>query len=390
MLYQSERHAQLAATDWTQEKAVNAIMDIRKRLLDNFDSENLWPCHPDEDSMCPVNKSIYFGAAGVLMALKEIELKQKIAPSLDYKQIIQKVYRNYLSNPDSGEVVPSLTIGESGILFLKFIWGEGVTSDLERLKKLIRENIKNPTLEALWGAPGTMLLPLYFYRKTQSQEWRDLFLENAEFLFSTWCYPYKSSYVWEQDLYGKKRRILGAGHGFIGNITPLLAGRDLLSSERQEFLLNTTSKVLKLSAIHYNGEVNWPYLFDEPGDRGILMQWCHGAPGIITGLKNYPKGWDPELDELLIKGGHAIWTAGPLKKGVGICHSTDGNGWAFLTLYQRTKDPLWLKKARDFAMKALTQRNGRYSLWTGEAGLMLFLQSCIDENDEILSLDYFA
>jgi hypothetical protein len=50
-----------------------------------------------------------------------------------------------------------------------------------------------------------------------------------------------------------------------------------------------------------------------------------------------------------------VWRAGPLTKGPSLCHGTAGNGFAFLSLYQRSGDALWLSQARRFAMHAIEQ-----------------------------------
>jgi hypothetical protein len=47
--------------------------------------------------------------------------------------------------------------------------------------------------------------------------------------------------------------------------------------------------------------------------------------------------------------------AGPLVKGSNLCHGTGGNGYAFLKLYRRTGDAVWLERARAFAMTAIAQ-----------------------------------
>ena len=63
----------------------------------------------------------------------------------------------------------------------------------------------------------------------------------------------------------------------------------------------------------------------------------------------------PELGALLGEAGRFTWAAGPRTKGAGLCHGTGGNGYAFLKLYQRTNDPIWLDRARQFAMTAIVQ-----------------------------------
>ena len=63
-------------------------------------------------------------------------------------------------------------------------------------------------------------------------------------------------------------------------------------------------------------------------------------------------------------------------------------------MHARTGDPSWLERARRFAMHALGQvraaarehGRGRYSLWTGDAGVALFLQDCIDGAGELPGL----
>jgi hypothetical protein len=92
-----------------------------------------------------------------------------------------------------------------------------------------------------------------------------------------------------------------------------------------------------------------------------------------------------ELDEMLVEGGRFTWMAGPLAKGSNLCHGTGGNGYAFLKLHKRTGDPVWLERARAFAMTAIAQcreertalGRGRYTLWTGDIGLAIYLADCL-------------
>ena len=104
-----------------------------------------------------------------------------------------------------------------------------------------------------------------------------------------------------------------------------------------------------------------------------------------------------QFTELLVAGGELIWRAGPLAKGPGLCHGTAGNGYAFLKLFGRTGDELWLERARAFAMHAAAQvermRNthgrGRYTLWTGDLGTALYLRSCIEADAAMPMIDNF-
>jgi DUF1680 family protein len=101
------------------------------------------------------------------------------------------------------------------------------------------------------------------------------------------------------------------------------------------------------------------------------------------------------MDAMLIKAGTTAWNAGPLAKGYGLCHGTAGNGYAFLKLYRRTGDPNWLERARSFAMHAIAQRErmrqryarGRYTLWTGDPGLAVYVWHCLSGADGMPGLD---
>ena len=117
---------------------------------------------------------------------------------------------------------------------------------------------------------------------------------------------------------------------------------------------------------------------------GSVLQWCHGAPGVVASLAPVAPN-DAEHERLLLAGGELTWRAGPLVKGSNLCHGTAGNGYAFLALFKRTRDELWLGRARAFAMHAVAQvareravlQRGRYTLWTGDPGTALYLADCL-------------
>ncbi len=114
---------------------------------------------------------------------------------------------------------------------------------------------------------------------------------------------------------------------------------------------------------------------------------------MVTCLAELPE----PIDDLLIAGGETIWRAGPLKKGANLCHGTAGNGYAFLKLYKRTGDEKWLAYARAFAMHAIAQSEAdcvahgmrRYSLWTGDLGLAVYLWDCLKAHAAFPTLDVF-
>jgi lantibiotic modifying enzyme len=269
--------------------------------------------------------------------------------------------------------------------------------DHERLYKLIESNIEHEALELLWGAPGTMLPALFLYERTGEDRWRELYLRNAEHLLRTLEYHADFDvWMWTQNLYGETVRLTGAGHGFAGNMASLLRGAALLSDEQRALVTERAAHTLRSIALRDGALANWlPHVgASRRGRDKILVQWCHGAPGMILGLSRLPA--DDETNELLVAGAELIWRAGPLAKGAGLCHGTAGNGYAFLAMHARTGDSRWLERARRFGMHALQQvraaalehGRGRYSLWTGDVGVALFLLDCIDGAGELPSLGY--
>jgi hypothetical protein len=97
---------------------------------------------------------------------------------------------------------------------------------------------------------------------------------------------------------------------------------------------------------------------------------------------------DEAFTELLVAGGELTWRAGPIRKGPSLCHGTAGNGYAFLKLFGRTGDERWLERARAFAMHAIGQLDGaRFSLWTGDVGVALYLRACLDGDDRFPTID---
>ena len=155
----------------------------------------------------------------------------------------------------------------------------------------IARNIPNPTNEALWAAPGTMVGALHMFGWTGEERWRELYLENVEQLWRTWL-PSESAHchLWTQDLYGSIVQLLGAGHGFAGNAYALLRGAALLPAERREALYDRCVETLRATAVLEGDSANWPQSVGapRPGRTHMLVQWCHGAPGIVTGLADFP------------------------------------------------------------------------------------------------------
>jgi hypothetical protein len=262
-------------------------------------------------------------------------------------------------------------MGESGPLLAA--WRVEPSADLaDRLFARVRENIDNEAVEIMWGAPGTMLAARAMLDWTGEERWADAWRESAETVWKA----RDPDGLWTNRLYGETFRSLGPPHGLVGNVHALRAG-GLLAPERVERLEQETAAILERLALTEDGLANWPSR-EGTTDEALRLQWCNGAPGIVAATAHY-------LDEaLLLAGAELTWQAGPpgMDKGSGLCHGTAGNGYAFLKAFERTGDELWLERARRFAVHALGQvvrrGRGRYSLWTGDAGVALYAADCLD------------
>jgi hypothetical protein len=189
--------------------------------------------------------------------------------------------------------------------------------------------------------------------------------------------------LWTQTLYGSSARYLGPVHGYAGNMLALLRGWSWLDPAQRAQVAAAIPRTLAATAWQSDMGANWPAVAESLASPR-LVQYCHGAPGVVIVFADAPVA-TPELDEVLRQAGEFIWRAGPLAKGPGLCHGTGGNGYAFLKLHARFGEPVWLERARAFAMTAIAQcraarrryGQGRYSLWTGDLGLAVYLQDCL-------------
>ena len=228
------------------------------------------------------------------------------------------------------------------------------------------------------GQPGLLFIADALIERTGEPRWAAAWRELAERLLAS----QGEHGFWTQDLYGKVEELLGPAHGTAGIVAALARRPELLPPER--FAASIT-RAFARTAVREGAHANWPPALHEGlvhRTGTIRLQWCHGAPGIVTSLAALPR--EPELDELLLAGGELTWAAGPLRKGAGLCHGTAGNGFALLKLFTRTGDERWLERARAFATHAAAQveatrrehGHGRHTLWTGDLGTALYLEAC--------------
>ena len=399
MLYETERHLPIGKTSWSAGAAEDALRDVLQGAIRDYSEETLWQSPKDIESSGELATTIYRGGMGVLWALDYLAEYIDGDLPLDKHTLADQLYTRFFNTEAKalaeyavdGQTVPSHWLGESGLLLTKSKLQPSAAGDIwQKLLPIVRGNMKNPTMEPLWGGTGSIICALFKLEQQDSPQWRAVLVEHAQYMKDaiTRDNPFNCP-IWIQDLYGQKRTLLGAGHGFVGNMYPFIRGGRFLPKALSDWALNDAVECVIKSALVEGDCCNWaPALVPVEGASGkILLQWCHGAPGVIIALNAIPLGYSRQFDELLIKAGECIWQAGPLTKGVGICHGTDGNGYALLKLYSRTGDTKWLERARAFAMYAIGQNINGHSLWEGDLGLACFLHACLMADDRFPLLD---
>jgi len=389
-LFEPDRHEPLLERAWDARVAADAIVRIATEVQAAASPEGVWSS--PETAGEPPAMGLYFGSAGTVWALDYLA-REGAAPA--GPSFAEHVPAMLASNHESHVALKLQTRGYlvagAGILLLqhKFTRSAAVA---DALADVIAENMDDPALELMWGAPGTMLAALFMHRATGEARWAELFRAGAEALERTFVFDEATgAFLWSQALYGWTTKHIGAVHGFAGNAHVLWAGRHLLEPEAWAGWSSGIAETLRATAQHGEAGVNWPA--EAPTHPKALVQHCHGAPGMITtlGLLEEP------IDDLLLAGGELTWTAGPLTKGANLCHGTAGAGYAFLKLFERTGDQLWLDRARAYAMHAIAQsdaeaeRLGRRdpTLWTGDPGVACYLLDCIQARARFPTIDVF-
>jgi hypothetical protein len=296
----------------------------------------VWTPHELDAPVQPFEEvGLYLGAAGMLWALRR--LGSTFEAPLDTTLVAGN---------------PSLLSGETGVLLV-------TRADDARLQELVDANAESAWNELLWGAPGSMLAARH--AGLDASRSAEVLLERVD-----------ADQLWTQDLDGDVARFLGAVHGFAGNI------HALRSHVPDDELRAWVESVLRAQAVWDGDTVNWP---PTAGREPTRVQWCHGAPGIVTAIG------DLMPEDLLLAAAECTWRYGPHPKGPGLCHGTAGNGYALLKTFALTGDKVWLDRARSFAAAALEQTQQRYSLLTGDIGAALFAQSVLEEDARFPIMD---
>jgi hypothetical protein len=381
-MYDPARHEPLGDLVWNPAQAQAGIAAVCRDAEAAFDPVRLWPLHPGDDDpgVAPdgIMRGIYVGAAGMFHAFDRLAQAGLHVPAIDGAAAVQGLHEAALTSPDEADAGSSLLVGSSGILIVAHRLAPS-TQIADALAEAIAANVAHPSNELLLGAPGTMLVARAMYARTGEERFAELWRASARTLLAR----QEADGLWTQDLYGSRTRYVGAGHGFAGNVLALRGALEWLD-DPAVVVARAVSSTRALALVE-GDRANWPILATGPiAGTPPRVQWCHGAPGVITSLAALAPG-DDEHGALLEAGGELVWRVGPIARSASLCHGTAGNGFAFLALFERTGDERWLARARAFAMHALDQvarlraaeGRGRYTLYSGDMGAALLAAACL-------------
>jgi lantibiotic modifying enzyme len=377
MLFDPRAHERLIEDRWDPGRVRAAIREIAEDAEGAFDDG--WAMHPgnivEEGDEKRRFRSVYDGGAGVVQALDSLQRRGLVELRREYVSYLERRYEPDLPEVDHER---SLWTGETGIRLVLHRLSPS-QENADRLAALIAANAEDEHREVMWGSPGTMLAAAAMHELTGEQRWVDLWRESAAWLRDEWD---PQTGLWTQQLDGSAVQYIGPAHGFAGCVLALSRDAD---DELHRRAAETTARY----AVEADGLANWLPAASMKSlrsnrDGSIRTQWCHGAPGVVASLARCAPD-DDDHGRLLRAGGELTWRAGPLAKGANLCHGTAGNGYAFLALFERTGDELWLERARSFAIHSVAQVSrartefgrGRHTLWTGDPGTALYLADCL-------------
>lgn len=401
-LFDPSRHEAVTATPWDEGAARESIRRIADAAQSAFDAGNgCWTPHPLDDEQTPPahHHHLYWGAAGVIWALRHLAAQGAIELRIDFDATIAALpERAAAAAAQELHGSASYLFGHGGALLLRWK-ATGASASADALYEVVRGNLDNPTLEALWGSPGTLIAAIHMAEATGEARWVDLVREGVGGLLDQMIVdPETGTWVWEQDLYGRRSRMLGAGHGFVGNVYPAFRAAPMLDAETLSTVGQRALQTLQATALRDGDGLNWHPMIDAARVAGRipLVHDCHGAPGVICRLSGAPRdaGWDA----LLRGAGELVWRAGPLAtKGASLCHGTPGSAMACLKLWRRFGEEEWLHRGRALAMHSveLVERHrarygmGRHSLWTGDLGVACLLWEALRGEARFPTLDVF-
>ena len=220
-LFDESRHEALTETPWRESAARAAIERIAADAHAAFSEEGLWPIHPIDRSpeRADTLKPIYYGAAGVVWALLQLQRAGMADFGRDYVPAVASLLERHRADSQrlTGAPILAYPTGDAGIALLHWTMAPS-RAIADELYRVIEANAAHPSLGFGWGGPGSMLAALFMFERTREPRWQTLYLQIFEALWQCWEYDAAfGCHLWTQDLYGIREKRIGGLHGMAGN-----------------------------------------------------------------------------------------------------------------------------------------------------------------------------
>ena len=218
----------------------------------------------------------------------------------DFSSVVPRLLqpnRNWILNVKGAGLdlrTAGLLTADTGILLVQ-ARVNGVEIVGAELGAAIDANSDNPVCELMWGSPGTMLASLWLHEWTGQDIWAERFRRDAGLLWNRLEFVEEAGcHLWVQHLYGHNAPHLGAVHGFAGNAFAVIRGWHLLSNSEQSRWAVRLTESLRRTARREGDCATWPQSIGRhrPGRKSLLVQHCHGAPGIVNCFAGLPDRGD--------------------------------------------------------------------------------------------------
>ena len=298
---------------------------------------------------------LYLGGAGVVDALRRLAERGLVGLRRDYVSRTSRALE-----PD--EPGPELMLGETGILLVRQRLSPSA-ANAARLRELVAANVGHEAPRAARGQPGDDA-------RRDASSASTISGRRPPSGSSPRATPRPAS--GSRTSAARAGVYLGAAHGFAGCVLAL--GE-----------VDGAAETARRYAVVEDGLANWPPLTPTASSSAtapIRVQWCHGAPGMITVARA-----TSSTRSCALAGGELTWRAGPLAKGRGPlprhrrerlrvprpCSSgpATSSGSTGLASSPSTRSPRSSGRAPSTDV-------GRHTLWTGDLGVALYLADCID------------
>ncbi|KII70193.1 LanC-like protein 1 [Thelohanellus kitauei] len=348
------------------------ILKYTSVLLDHIETND-----SDDDS-------VYTGTSGEILAILKLKDFFSNFPGFNDSRLTKRINgaldRDY--SIGRSKSYPSFLCGGTGPLVVNILlktqktesYSQKIYSYYTRGQELIKDSSAD---EILYGRAGYLYTILFLKLQTSQVVPPELMNHVCKLILEsgvsyTCEFPAPLCYTFHNSIY------FGAAHGYVGILYMLLDPHVLscpIITSNLLIIRQTADELFK--NLFPSGNLPSSY----PPRRDELVQWCHGGPGaIFLALRCYKTFQDESYHHFATKMAEDTWERGLLRKGSGLCHGVAGNAYAFLAIYNCTKNNKYLNYAFMFA-KWIVQReekfhlsaSRKYSLYEGLAGALYFL-----------------